>query len=305
MNNPLLLRRRMMMQQRKRYKIDWYPIIQGDRTLDDMIAEYGDLMQTFDDAPDVYGAEQLGGVKKGAMALRRDIASTQFGEWYHCTIIIYEDGKETARYYNRGGMHTFNSTSSTKHIVFYSAYNVGTTNRDFYARWLILPHVENFAYNWITVNSEFKYLHIERGYSVQFGRFGNNMYLKSVYGYAGSVYYLPDWWSGSLTVIRWAEISKLRLSKGTKFFDNPYAFGVYASEKPNLTDIYAHWGLGEVIRQPAYAYTGRWKLHIPDLGNAELNAALVEEYRSKGWNYVSGLGIFNDVEETEPEEMLN
>jgi hypothetical protein len=127
----------------------------------------------------------------------------------------------------------------------------------------------------------------------------------SVRGYAGSVYYLPDWWSGYLTILRFAVISKLRLSKGTKFLNNPYAFGDRASEIPNLTDIYAHWGLGEVPQQPGTRFTGQWKLHIPDLGNAEDNAALVAEYRSKNWGRVSGRGIFNDVEETEPEEMLD
>jgi len=285
----------------------WYPIIQGDRTLDDMIAQYGDLMQTFENAPDVYGTEPYGGVKKGAMALERNIASVQIGRTGTSTVIIYEDGEETARYYRSTKTHTFNSTTSAKHIVFYTATTVGSQNNYFPARWMILPHVENFAYNWVNVICRLTYLHIEKGYNVRFDGFGDSMYTTSVYGYEGSVYYLPDWWTGTLTFLRWANISKLRLSKGTKFFNNGqayYYFGVNASGLPNLTDIYVHWGLGEVITQPANRYTGPWKLHIPNLGNDDLNAALVAEYRSKGWNYVSGRGIFNDVEETEPRERI-
>lgn len=300
--NVLEFRRRLMMSMPRK----WYPIFQGNVTLDDMIAEYGDLMQTFENAPDVYGTGTIGGVKKGAMALVRNLTSVQFGSNYNFTIIVYEDGVETARWYNgRTATHTFNSTTSAKHIVFYSAYNTG--NQSFTAaRWLILPHVENFNYDWLNMRSEIKYLHIENGYNVSFAGFGGwTVYFPNFYGYNGAVYYIPDWWRGALPFIRYVKASKLRLSKGTGLINSIYAFGNSISDNPNLTDIYVHWGLGEVPNQPGNRFTGQWKLHIPDLGNAEDNAALVAEYRSKGWNYVSGRGIFNDVEATEPQEQLD
>lgn len=294
-----------MMPQRKRYKIDWYPIIQGDRTLQEMIAEYGDLMQTFDDAPDVYRNEPYGGVKKGAMALERNLTSVQFGGNYNFTIIVYEDGVETQRYYwGRTTTHTFNSTTSAKHIVFYTRFHTG--NQSFTAaRWLILPYIENFNYGWMNMRSEIKYLHIENGYSIPFVGFGPLVYFPNFYGYNGAVYYMPDWWRGTLPIMRYVQASKLRLSKGVRLNNTIYTFGASISDNPNLTDIYVHWGLGEVPQQTGNRYTGRWKLHIPDLGNAEDNAALVAEYRSKGWNYVSGKGIENNVETEEPEEILN
>lgn len=291
----LLLRRRAMMQQiGHRYNVDWYPIVQGPVTLKDMIAELGDLMQTYDDAPATWN----GTTKTSAFALAKGAASAKFGGNIPVKCILYEEG-QSPRYISSVQTITFASTETYKHVVHYNT-NLGGNQTLAGVRWVITETNINLYAQLVT---GVKYWHIP---------YNRNVSVSVLYNinnpnptcYSGSVYYIPDWWGGQLYPARYKQCAKLRFSKGVTLYNSIYFFGNHASEMPNLTDIYVHWGLGEVINQPFNRFTGQWKLHIPDLGNAEDNAALVAEYRSKGWNYVAGKGILNDVEIAEPKEIL-
>lgn len=286
------LRRHIMMQQGgKHYNVDWYPIIQGDMTTAQLIADYGDLFQTFDDAPETYG----GKTKLGAKALNRNVTSIQVGHNVVCHIIIMEEGYPPIYVPISSALRTitFHSDTTYKHIVFYSTNETG--NQAFNAA------VWQIGGLWYDESNNIRYLHIPR-YSTN----SINVYRTErpdPRGYAGSTYFIPDWWSGTIFLIRFTQFQKIRFSKGCTLFKSMFFMGGGPSENAALRDIYCHWGLGEVKQQ--YYSRGVYrnvKLHIPDLGNAEDNTALVAEYRSKGWNYLSGAGIYNDVETTEPQE---
>ena len=294
MNNPLLLRRRLMMQQRKRYKIDWYPIVQGPVKTQDMINELGDLFQTYDDAPDIFNNRQ----KTSAFALDKSLTSAQIGGNFAPNCIVYEEGQAPIRIPTFRTIVNFTSTETYKHVVCYGKSFGGNQNLSGVKWWINTSGWEATAY----VALGIKYWHIAYGSKVH--TWIGSVYTPNPRGYAGAVYYIPDWWSGTLILQRYKLCSKIRFSKGVRLDNTIYFWGNNTSELPNLTDIYVHWGLGEVPQQPGTRFTGQWKLHIPDLGNAEDNATLVAEYRSKNWGRVSGRGIFNDVEREEPEEIL-
>lgn len=277
-----------MQQGGKHYNVDWYPIIQGDMTTAQLIADYGDLFQTFDDAPENYN----GMTKLGAKALNRNVTSIRIGGNTRPYIMVVEEGYAPI-FYNSSSTITFHSDTTYKHIVFYTTSETG--NQAFNAAEWQIGGV------WCNERNNIRYLHIPR-YSTN----SINVYdfgWPNPRGYAGSTYFIPDWWSGTIFYIRYTQFQKIRFSKGCTLYNNIYFMGTGQSENPALRDIYCHWGLGEVKQQ--YYHRGVYqnvKLHIPDLGNLTDNAALVAEYRSKGWNYLSGAGIYNDVETTEPQE---
>ena len=298
MNNPLLLRRRLMMQPRKRYKIDWYPIIQGPITLKDMIAELGDLMQTYDDAPETWS----GTTKNSAYALSKSAASVQIGGYSTPKSIVYEEG-QAPRYVTRNTLINFASTETYKHIVHYNSNWGGYTPMK-YVKWIINERVTANP-NLSDGTSNVRYFHIKANSLLPV--WGTpNIYNPIPEGYNGATYYIPDWWRGVMNPMRFKQCTKLRFSRGVTAFKYGSTFGVKVADLPNLTDIYVHWGLNEVVSDfSPPGFSNPWKLHIPDLGNAEDNAALKAEYVSKNWNKVGGGGIFNDVEEKEPEEQLD
>lgn len=274
----------------------WYPIIQGPVTSQDMINELGDLFQTYDDAPDTFNNRQ----KTSAFAFSKSVTSAKFGGHFAPNCIVYEEGQAPIVFWNSGTVN-FTSTQTYKHVVCYGGSWGGNQTLSGVMWWINTYSGWEGAAPRVAVG--IKYWHIAYG-SNALPWIGNNFYFPNPRGYAGSVYYIPDWWRGIMNLQRFKLCSKIRFSKGVRMSNNVYFWGYNASDLPNLTDIYVHWGLGEVPQQPLNHFTGQWKLHIPDLGNAEANAALVAEYRSKNWGRVSGQGIFNDVEETEPRERI-
>ena len=301
MNNPLLLRRRLMMQQRKRYNIDWYPIIQGPVTAQDMINELGDLFQTYDDAPDTHPTHYKYPTKTSAFALDKSVTSAQFGGNTEVSCIVYEEGQEPIMIPYYRTTVNFKSNQTYKHVVCFNGY-LGGNNALSGVKWIINDNARTLG----QLDKTVKYFHIKRDANVAIfcGAIGNQNRTNPI-GYNGSVYYVPDWITSNLRPFANTQITKIRVPKSVRQLSNTELFFGYWGNYPrNLTDIYVHWGLGEVPRQPGTQWSGQWKLHIPDLGNAEDNAALVAEYRSKNWGRVSGRGIFNDVEKEEPKEML-
>ena len=289
--NVLEFRRRLMMLKPRK----WYPIIQGSITSQDMINELGDLFQTYDDAPDMFNNRQ----KTSAFALSKSLSSVQFGGNFAPNCIVYEEGQAPRRIPTSRTIVNFTSTETYKHVVCYGKSFGGNQSLSGVMWWINTSGWENSA----TVALGVKYWHI--AYGTNAATWIGDLYNPNPRGYNRATYYIPDWWSGWLQGLRFKQCSKIRFSKGVSMSTSIYFWGNTASELPNLTDIYVHWGLGEVPQQPGTRFTGQWKLHIPDLGNAEDNAALVAEYRSKNWGRVSGRGIFNDVEATEPQEQLD
>ena len=282
------LRRHIMMQQGgTHYNVDWYPIFQGV-PLKDLIAEFGDLMQTFDN-------DSNWAMYKCAFAIARNTQSITVGTTGSLNITIYEEGQEPIRVTQRNTTINFSSTTTYKHVVSYSNRMFGGCNVP--VCWLINYNVVTFG----TKENVF-FLHVPKFHpECIINTSSNNIFYL---GRAGCTFYIPDWSNTGQTFFG-SQVSKIRFSKDSSVNGGTLSFGSYSSGIPqNLTDIYAHWGLGEVITQPSNRNTGLWKLHIPDLGKAEDNAALRQEYIDKGWGYVSGLGIFNDVETTEPREQL-
>lgn len=273
----------------------WYPIIQGPITSQDMINELGDLFQTYEDAPDTYSTRQ----KTSAFALSKSLTSVQIGGNFAPNCIVYEEGQEPIRIATFSRTITFTSTETYKHVVCYGRSFAGNQNLSGIMWWINTSSFENAA----RVALGVKYWHIAYGSNAV--TYIGDVYAPNPIGYNGSVYYIPDWWGGWIQILRFKQCSKVRFSKGVSMSTSIYFWGNTQSDLPNLTDIYVHWRLGEVPQQPGTRFTGQWKLHIPDLGNAEDNAALVAEYRSKNWGRVSGQGIFNDVEATEPQEQLD
>ena len=296
--NVLEFRRRLMMSMPRK----WYPIIQGPVTSQDMINELGDLFQTYEDAPDAHPTHYKHPRKTSAFALDKSVTSAQFGGNMEVSCIVYEEGQEPIMIPYYRTTVTFKSNQTYKHVVCYNG-NLGGNNSLSGVKWIINDNALTLG----QLDKTVKYFHIKRDANIAIfcGNIGNQNLMNPV-GYNGAVYYVPDWITSNLRPFANTKITKIRVPKSVRQLSNTvYFFGYYANYPRNLTDIYVHWGLGEVPQQPGTQWSGQWKLHIPDLGNAELNAALVAEYRSKGWNYVSGQGIFNDVEATEPQEQLD
>lgn len=290
--NVLEFRRRLMMLKPRK----WYPIIQGPITSQDMINELGDLFQTYEDAPNTFNNN----TKTSAFALDKSLTSVQIGGNMQPYCIVYEEGQPPIRISIVTQTVNFTSTDTYKHVVCYGRSYAGNQILSGVGWWINTSNFPPAA----QVNKGIKYWHIAYESDADV-RIGYRYNYSNPIGYSDSVYYIPDWWRGTIYPQAYKKCSKIRFSKGVVLNNSYYFWGNSASDMPNLTDIYAHWGLGEVPQQPGTRFTGQWKLHIPDLGNAEDNAALVAEYRSKNWGRVSGQGIFNDVEATEPQEQLD
>ena len=316
MNNPLLLRRRMMMQQKK--NSDWVPMnLTMDETTrkcvpawtdDELIQLYGDAFKTFDKAPDKVTYQDVDYPKTCVLCYDRDTVSTQLGGSVCYFIKIYEDYECTMTIlYGGSTTHTWQSQTSAKHIVCYGAAGIGRNPVD--VRWLLLAgDTSNMAF---TQGAFARQIHWYKQAAVLklYSQNVNAFTMCQARSTVNSVLYMPPHLNINYTGMMLNRLNYSIICLPTvgmyntqyNLFDTP----------ANFKHLYLPQGLGEVRSVTSWtspswgssvpAAEKYFTLHVPDMGNEEDNAALIQECRDQGWTVAKGVKyIVCDYEQTLP-----
>lgn len=306
--NVLEFRRRLMM---RRKKTDWIPLQLNCYTDEQLIELYGDLFETYDNAPEKFGAgnvTQQNYIKVGAIAIDTNAVSTQIGGNSSKFVRVYEDGVLIATVYAWNTTITWQAGSKARHIVCYELCSTGNGSTVIQSQivWIISKVSLNQS------STVLKQIHYHRegnmGYSASDGSIVRSPYGLNV---PDAVLYYPERWDagGNNVNIRTKQHPTIVLPKYGCSMSTSFIFNMPAQFK----HLYARWELGEVptISSRQSIWYGNtvpvaqryFTLHIKRQANDTLTEQLIAEYQSKGWTTTNlpGMTIVADYDETIPD----
>ncbi len=290
MTDILFLRRRLMMQSKKS---DWIPLMLNCYSDEELIRDYGNLFETYKNAPDEFGAgsaAQQQYLKCGAIAVAQSAATTTIRGNSAAYVRVYEDGVLKGTYYSNVTV-TWQSESKARHIITYGTQVTTGNYNNSGIVWILATTQIN------QVSSVLLQTHYHRD-STSLGYYSSDDNRRrsplGVYNENAIMYYPERWNNGGNRVQFWYKrVPTIVVPKyGALTTDGYFVYHAPVQFK----HMYVRWGLGEVPNK------GNWvnfwasnsqryyTLHIPDLGNPEDNTALMDEYISKNWKTNSGSG---------------
>lgn len=271
----------------------YVPFAQDSYTKDELIEEYGDLFETFRNAPEAPFGTNTKSIYGQAAALKKDVESITIGNQLSVRCIVYEDGVEIGRYTSQATI-TFSSSTSTKHIVGYTSSVTGGTLHG-----LVGYAITNGYYTASTDHNGVKnlYYNLDNGYK---GKYYLNGFLNNMAKDKNAILFVPYITTQCTSLGRFQGKAIVIRNEETELNNDLYLFGMCN----NLYDVYVPYTIGKVpsiTSATSFAHRNI-ALHIPNLGNALDNETLMAEYIEKGWTTGKfSKGIFHDFEETVPE----
>lgn len=310
--NVLEFRRRLMMLSKKP---DWIPLQLNCYTDEQLIELYGDLFETYDNAPEKFGAgsaTEQNYIKVAAMAIDTNALSTQIGGNVSKYVRVYEDGVLIATVYASTRTITWQTGSKARHIVCYEVCSTGNTKTAIQSQivWIISKVILNQP---STVLKQIHY-HMEgnMGYYSADGSTVQSplgVYNEDI---RDAVLYYPEKWdAGGNRVNIW--IKRHPTIVLPKYGCNSTASYFIYHMPAQFKHLYARWELGEVptISRRQNIWYGNtvpvaeryFTLHIKRQANDTLTEQLIAEYQSKGWTTTKlpGMTIVADYDETIPD----
>jgi len=281
-----------MMQMTK--KSDWIPLMLNCYSDEELIETYGNLFETYENAPEKFwagSAAQQQYVKCGAIAISLATATTTISGNGHAYVRVYEDGTLKGAYYSNATV-TWQSGSKARHIISYGTQVTTGNNNNSGIVWILTT--TQIAQQ----SKDLLQTHYHRD-STSLGYYLIDDYnrRKSPLGInnENAIMYYPEKWNngGSQVQFWYKRVPTIVVPKyGALTTDSYFIYNAPVQFK----HMYVRWGLGEVPSKGNW--TSFWAsnsqrnytLYIPDLGNAEDNAALMNEYISKKWKTNSGSG---------------